>query len=102
MNQDQHPVPIANVVAWTFNPDPRDAIYDLLKALDDDQLHTLMTRFPGAAGTLGWLEFGRRRGHIAKLHFQVVEVKGKFEVNVGFPAPAVVENITLGHKWDGD
>ena len=94
-----HAKEIADVVSWTFYPDPREAIYDYLKALSEAQLYTLMTDFEGAAATLGWLEFGRRAGHIAELHLQVVEVKGEFEVKVGLAAPAVVENITLDHKW---
>ena len=95
-----HPAPIAKVVAWTFHPEPRNAIIDLLKALTDDQLQILMTQFPGAAGTLGWLEFGHRQGFIPRLTFDIVEVRGEIQVKTSLPAPVIVENITLEHKWE--
>lgn len=95
------PIAIANVISWTFQPTSPDAIHGFLKALTDDELGTMMD-FTGAAGVLGWLEYGRRKGHLPCINLQVVEVRGKFEVNVGMPAPVVVENVILGGGGSDD
>lgn len=91
---DQSRGPITRLVGWTFNPEPVDAVEDILASLTNFHLYYVMNVMGGNAAKLAWLEYGRRRGFVT-FHLCSVMLDGVLEVTATAASMPVTDQISL-------
>lgn len=91
------PKRISRLVTWTNHPVPAEAIFEILKALNDDELLYALSTCRNAAGRVAWLEYGKRSGFFDfNIYVQLLK-SGATELRVEAEAEPVVEGPTFVH-----
>jgi hypothetical protein len=89
---------LTELLNWVHYPRPAEKIYDILKAMSDDDLFKAMTQVTTIpAARIAWAEWGRRKGFV-DFKIGVAELEGGVEVTFAGDAKPIHTGPLLGLK----